>query len=161
MSWGHAFYVMSPFRARWDQCCDDCRRKMAREIMYWNCKRGENAKEICVTCFGTRTLRGMMKYEYLPENWGRYDTRYKEEVRDKMKLKKGDEVTWLHIVKRGSSITMTTRQAKLIEEQMGDIVTVKYRSRRTSLKRNRVRPYGEKTELTEMVDASRDGKDKE
>ena len=73
MSWGHAMYVMSPHRAGWHQSCDDCKRLMKQEIMYWNCKRGNQSRNICVTCFAVRTLRGMMKHGYLPDNWGRCD----------------------------------------------------------------------------------------
>lgn len=73
MSWGHAMYVMSPYRAGHQKSCDDCKRSIAMEIMYWNCNRGDKAKTICVTCFATRTLRGIMKHGYLPDNWGRCD----------------------------------------------------------------------------------------
>ena len=73
MSWGHVFYVMCPRHAGRDQCCDDCKRNIFNEIMYWNCKDGEHAKHICVNCFAVRTLRGKMKYGQLPNNWGRCD----------------------------------------------------------------------------------------
>ena len=73
MSWEHAMYVMSPHRASGNQVCYDCKRNMQSEIMYWNCKRGKTARNICVTCFAVRTLRGIMKHGYLPHNWGRCD----------------------------------------------------------------------------------------
>jgi len=75
MSWGHAFYVLCPFHASYKHCCSDCKRGMRDEIVYWNCKKGNRSKHICVNCFATRTLRGVMKYGGLPQNWGRCDAK--------------------------------------------------------------------------------------
>jgi len=75
MSWGHAFYVLTPQRAYPSENCQECGRECGYEILYWNCKKGPKAKYICVECFAKRTVAGVKKYKYLPENWGRYDKR--------------------------------------------------------------------------------------
>lgn len=62
----------------------------------------------------------------------------------------GDRVTWTHMTSNGRSFNFRVRDGRVVE-QIGNIVTVKYRGKQDTLHRDRVRRVGERNELTEFV----------
>jgi hypothetical protein len=62
----------------------------------------------------------------------------------------GDRVTWTHVTMNGSSYNFRVREGRVVE-QIGDIVTVKYRGALIKMRRDSVRRFGERNELTELV----------
>ena len=62
----------------------------------------------------------------------------------------GDRVTWTHTTSNGRSINFRVREGRVVE-QIGNLVTVKYRGKQDTLHRDRVRRVGERNELTEFV----------
>jgi hypothetical protein len=62
----------------------------------------------------------------------------------------GDRVTWTHTTTNGRSYNFRVREGRVVE-QVGDLVTVKYRGVLSKMRRGRVRRVGERNELTEFV----------
>ena len=65
-------------------------------------------------------------------------------------LSAGDHVTWTHTTCNGRSFNFRVRDGRVVE-QIGNLVTVKYRGTQEILHRDRVRRVGERNELTEFV----------
>lgn len=65
-------------------------------------------------------------------------------------MKVGDMVTWTHCSRRGKRLKFTCREAR-IEQLTETNVTVKFRGHLIHLPPDRVRPRGQRLELTEMV----------
>lgn len=65
-------------------------------------------------------------------------------------MKENDLVTWTHAYRRGRSVNFTTRKGKIIQF-IGSHADVKYRGEVYRIKLDRLRPEGDKTELTEWI----------
>ena len=62
----------------------------------------------------------------------------------------GDKVTWTHHYRQGRSHVFTSRTGKIVL-LIGSKADVKYRGEILRISLDRLRPDGERTELTDMV----------
>ena len=72
----------------------------------------------------------------------------------------GEVVTWTHTSPHGSTVTMTTREGKIIKqsEEKPDCYYVKFRGKAILIHKTHLRGFGQRSTLTEFVMGREKGK---